>query len=132
MSLRILVADDDPLIRAFVATSLAGIADTVEAGDGDEALRLLRTCDFDLVLLDWDMPGPDGLKVLKAVREQGARTPVIMLTANNERAQILEAIRAGASDYVIKPFDFETLPRKVETHLPWAFKATTGQPTGVL
>ena len=66
MSIRILVADDDPLMRVLVGISLADIAETVEAADGDEALRLLSESEFDLVLLDWDMPGPDGLQVLRA------------------------------------------------------------------
>ena len=63
-----LIADDDPLMRVLVTVSLADIAETIEAADGDEVLRLLNERDFDLVLLDWNMPGPDGLQVLRAVR----------------------------------------------------------------
>lgn len=68
MSIRMLIADDDPLMRVLVTVSLADIAETIEAADGDEVLRLLNERDFDLVLLDWNMPGPDGLQVLRAVR----------------------------------------------------------------
>jgi two-component system chemotaxis response regulator CheY len=114
MSIRILVADDDPLMRVLVAVSLADIAETVEAADGDEALRLLSESEFDLVLLDWDMPGPDGLQVLRTVRKLGSRIPIIMVTGKADRAQILETLHAGASDYVIKPFQIEILREKVK------------------
>ena len=90
MSIRILVADDDPLMRVLVAVSLADIAETVEAADGDEVLRLLSESEFNLVLLDWDMPGPDGLQVLRTVRKLGFRIPIIMVTGKAGREQILE------------------------------------------
>ena len=109
-----LIADDDPLMRVLVTVSLADMADTVEAASGDEVLRLLREKDFDLVLLDWDMPGPDGLQILRAVRAGGSRMPIIMVTAEAERGQVLKALNAGASDYVIKPFEIESLREKVE------------------
>lgn len=114
MSIRILVADDDPLMRILVAVSLADIAETVQAASGDEVLRLLSESEFDLVLLDWDMPGPDGMQVLRTVRARGSRIPIIMVTAKTERVQILEALQAGASNYVIKPFEIEILRQKVE------------------
>ncbi len=114
MSIRMLVADDDPLMRVLVAVSLADIAETIEAEDGDEVLRLLSESKCDLVLLDWDMPGSDGLQILRTVRERGSEIPIIMVTAKAERVHILEALHAGASDYVIKPFQIEVLRKKVE------------------
>ncbi|MDY0167809.1 MAG: response regulator [Thermoguttaceae bacterium] len=117
MSIRILVADDDPLMRVFANVSLTDVAETVEAADGTEALHLLREQHFGLVLLDWDMPGQNGVEILKALREQGCTTPVIMVTAKNERGNVLQAIHAGASDYLIKPFEPNILREKVEKWL---------------
>ncbi len=114
MSIRILVADDDPLMWVLVAVSLADVAEIVEAANGNDVLRLLSESEFDLVLLDWDMPGPDGLQVLRDVRARGSRIPIIMVTAEAERGRVLNALRAGASDYVLKPFEIESLREKVE------------------
>ncbi len=113
-NIRILVADDDPLMRTFVAITLTDVAEVVEAADGTEALqRLQNDGPFDLLLLDWDMPCTDGLEVLKAMRRQGCEVPVFMVTAKNERVDVLKAIHAGASDYLIKPFDSNALHHKV-------------------
>jgi two-component system chemotaxis response regulator CheY len=114
MSLRILVADDDRLMRTLVAVCLRDIAEVRQAGDGAEALSALARSGVDLLLLDWDMPAPDGLAVLKLVRARGFRVPVIMVTAAAEKSRVLEAIQAGASDYLIKPFEPATLREKVE------------------
>ncbi len=113
MNLRILVADDDPLIRTLVAITLGEIAEVIEAGDGNEALHLLREGRFDLLLLDWDMPGVSGLEVLKTMRRQGCDTPTIMVTGKNEREHVIKAVQAGVSDYLIKPFESDTLYGKV-------------------
>jgi two-component system, chemotaxis family, chemotaxis protein CheY len=112
MSIRILVADDDPLMRVFATVALADIADPLEAADGFEALQKLREEHFDLALLDWDMPGPSGVDILKTLRAEGCRTPIIMVTAKNERVDVLRAIHAGASDYVVKPFEPDVLRQK--------------------
>ena len=118
MSKRILVADDDPLMRTLITVSLSGVSETVEAADGDEALGLLEQSEFDLVLLDWDMPGTSGLDVLKTIRAQSSAVPVVMVTVKNERGQILEAIHAGASDYLIKPFESNALRGKLAKLCP--------------
>lgn len=118
MSIRILVTDDDPLMRTFAVVSLGDIAETVEAADGDEALALLKESEFDLVLLDWNMPSPDGLEVLKTIRALGLRIPIIMVTGEAERLHVLKAIHAGASDYLIKPFESGALREKVEKFCP--------------
>ena len=111
---RILVADDDPLMRTLISVSLGDVAETFEAADGDETLALFDTHEFDLVLLDWEMPGPSGLDVLKMIRKRPSDVPILMVTAKNERGQILEAIHAGASDYLIKPFESTVLRQKLE------------------
>lgn len=113
MSLRILVADDDRLMRTLVAMCLQDIAEIRQASDGAEALRELKQADMDLLLLDWDMPAPDGLAVLKIVRSRGYRMPIIMVTAEASKSRVLEAIGSGASDYLIKPFVPAALREKV-------------------
>jgi two-component system chemotaxis response regulator CheY len=114
MSLRILVADDDPLMRTLVAVCLQDIAEIRQAGDGAETVSMLEQAGVDLLLLDWDMPALDGLAVLKMVRSRGFLMPVIMVTAEADKLRVLEAIRAGASDYLIKPFESMILREKVE------------------
>ena len=114
MSARFLIVDDDPAIRTFAAVLLADLAEIIEATNGDEALDLLREKAFDLVLLDWDMPGPNGLEVLKTIRTLRPRLPVIMVTGEAERVHVLKAIHAGASDYLVKPFENGALRDKVE------------------
>jgi two-component system chemotaxis response regulator CheY len=114
MGPRILIADDDPLIRTLIAACLQDIAEVHKAGDGARALQMLAHTNFDLLLLDWDMPDPDGLAVLATLRNRGIRTPVVMVTAQAERARVVEALRAGASDYLVKPFESAALRAKVQ------------------
>lgn len=114
MSLNILVADDDPLMRTLISVSLGDIAETTQAADGDQALALLEQCAFDLAIIDWDMPGTDGLEVIQTLRAGNSQMPIIMVTAEAGREQVMRAIRAGASDYLIKPFDGSTLRAKLQ------------------
>ena len=125
MNVRLLIGDDDPLMRVFVSVALGDFADTVEAANGIEVLDLLREQHFDLVLLDWDMPDCDGLAVLTTLRERECPTPIIMITAKNERGNVLQAVHSGASDYLIKPFEAASLREKVQKHLPEQCKAPT-------
>ena len=114
MSLRILVADDDPLMRTLVAVCLQDIAEIRQAGDGAETVSMLEQAGVDLLLLDWDMPALDGLAVLKMVRSRGFLMPVIMVTAEADSLQVLKALDAGATDYLIKPFESMVLREKVK------------------
>jgi two-component system chemotaxis response regulator CheY len=114
MTARVLVADDDPLMCTLVAVCLADIVETRQATNGAEVLIALENADVDLLLLDWNMPAPDGLAVLKIARSRGFRMPVIMVTAETDRSRVIEAIHAGASDYLIKPFDSAVLREKVK------------------
>lgn len=115
MNTRALVADDDDLMRTFVVLNMAavGITDVVEASNGIQAWTLLKQQDFDLVVVDWYMPGKSGLEILRQLRGQGSEVPVIMVTAEAMRDQVLTAIQAGATDYLIKPFEAATLRTKV-------------------
>ncbi len=113
--MKILLADDDRLIRTLVKVSLEPIEGVkiTEARDGDEAWDLLRREPFDVVLLDWLMPGRSGLKLVRDARAAGLDTPIIMLTAEAKRERVIAAIQAGISDYLIKPFDAGALWSKL-------------------
>jgi two-component system chemotaxis response regulator CheY len=119
--MRILVVDDSRAIRAFIRNALVGMGhpseDIHEAGDGAEALDVLAKTNVDLVLVDWNMPRMNGLAFLRETRasEDLKHLPVVMVTSESERSQVVEAIRAGARGYIVKPFTPETLKQKIAT-----------------
>ncbi len=90
-----------------------GLNDFVEASDGNDALTKFAQEPFDLVLSDWNMPGKSGLEVLKEIRAGGSNVPVVLITTEGEKRRVLEAIQAGVSDYVIKPFEASALAEKL-------------------
>ena len=117
-NLKFLVVDDFSTMRRIVKNLLQelGYSDITEADDGNTALPLLKGGSFDILITDWNMPGMPGLELLKAVRadERLAKLPVLMLTAEAKREQIVEAAQAGVSGYVIKPFTAVTLKEKLD------------------
>jgi two-component system chemotaxis response regulator CheY len=117
--LRVLVVDDSGTMRRIVAKCLnqMGAAKIAEAADGIEALGRMRgEGPFDLVLTDWNMPVMNGMEFLKQVKADTALkdVPVVMVTTEAERTNVLEAIKAGAKNYVVKPFTLETLKAKID------------------
>jgi two-component system chemotaxis response regulator CheY len=116
-NLKILVVDDFPTMRRFIRNLLKelGYSNVDEADDGVSALQKLKVKDFGLVLTDWNMPNMDGLQLLKEIRanEGLSRLPVIMLTAEAKRENIIAAAQAGASGYIVKPFTAATLDEKL-------------------
>jgi two-component system chemotaxis response regulator CheY len=118
MPTRVLLADDSSTMRKIILRSLqaVGVETATEASDGDEACNLFKPGEFDLVLTDWNMPGKNGLEVIKEIRKQDAKVPIIMVTTEAEKSRVLEAIQAGVSDYLVKPFTAETLREKLEKH----------------
>ena len=114
MSLRILVVEDEPEIADFVVRGLREEGFAVEhAADGDDALHALSGSDWDLVLLDWWLPGRDGLDVLRQFRASGRDTPVLFLTARDAVTDRVRGLDAGADDYLCKPFAFDELLARV-------------------
>ena len=115
--MRILIADDESATRRIVETLLTKAGyDVIVANDGAKAWEILQEADApELAILDWMMPGVDGLKVCTNVRTlaNGAYTYVIMLSARDNPRDVVAAIRAGADDYVSKPFDPEVLYARV-------------------
>lgn len=116
MPAKVLVADDSSTMRKIIIRSLnaVGIYDVAEAGDGDEALQAFDKAPFDLVLTDWNMPQRNGLQVIEGIRSRGSQVPIIMITTESEKRRVLDAIRAGVSDYLVKPFEADKLREKLE------------------
>jgi DNA-binding response OmpR family regulator len=117
---RVLVADDDPVVRSIVVMNLEDEGyQVIEAKDGDEALWLARRAVPDLVVLDVMMPGLDGLDVLSILRgnPNTAEIPVVLVTARSADRDILDGWKAGAAYYLTKPFDIDDLLRYVALSL---------------
>jgi two-component system chemotaxis response regulator CheY len=116
--LKFLVVDDFSTMRRIVKNVLQdlGFTDVAEADDGKTALPLLQAGGFDFLITDWNMPGMPGIELLKAVRADPklAKLPVLMLTAEAKREQIVQAAQAGVNGYVIKPFTPATLKEKLD------------------
>lgn len=116
--MNILVVDDFSTMRRIIKNLLhdLGYQNVSEADDGNTALPLLRGGKIDFLITDWNMPGMHGLELLRQVRADPklARMPVLMLTAEAKREQIIEAAQAGVDGYVIKPFTAVTLKEKID------------------
>ena len=114
----ILVVEDALRVRAFMARGLGEEGFTVrECADGKAALDLLDGGRFELVVLDWMLPGASGLEVLRARRAAGDVTPIVLVTARDAVADRIEALNAGADDYLVKPFAFDELVARVRAVL---------------
>ena len=115
---RILIAEDEDRLASFLEKGLrsSGYTTTV-VPDGPGATTLARDEEFDLLILDLGLPGKDGLSVLRDLRREGQRLPVIILTARDDPADKVEGLEAGADDYLAKPFHFEELLARVRARL---------------
>lgn len=110
MARTVLIVDDDELIRRIVSEFLInGGFEIDELGDADDLLRHVRATSPDIILLDYHLPGVDGLTALKELRKHLVSIPVVMLTADNNQKVILQCFREGADDFVEKPFDADLL-----------------------
>ena len=115
MAKRILIADDEKNMRWVLGEALAAQGYEVsEAADGKSALEAVEEQPPDLMVLDHKMPSPDGMEVLRRVRSKGADFPIIMLTAHGNVGTAVEAMKAGATEYLTKPFDLEELKLAIE------------------
>jgi len=116
--MKILVVDDFSTMRRIVRNLLKelGFANVQEAEDGIDALAKLRADKFDFVVSDWNMPNMTGIELLRNIRADAAlkHLPVLMVTAEAKRENIIEAAQAGASGYVVKPFTAATLDEKLK------------------
>jgi two-component system chemotaxis response regulator CheY len=116
--MKILIVDDFSTMRRIIKNLLRdlGFTNTQEADDGVTALPMLKNGDFDFLVTDWNMPGMTGIELLKEVRqdERLAPLPVLMVTAEAKRDQIVEAAQAGVNGYVVKPFTAQVLKEKID------------------
>jgi len=118
-NMKILVVDDFSTMRRIVRNLLVelGFSNPLiqEADDGESAIAMLRTLPFDLVVTDWNMPNMTGIDLLRAIRAEEALKglPVLMVTAENNRDQIIAAAQAGVNGYIVKPFTAITLKEKL-------------------
>lgn len=120
--MRILVVDDSSTMRRILINCLAkmNLADVAQAGDGKEALAVLASQPpFDLVLTDWNMPNMNGLELLKAIKADAktSAVPVVVVTTEAEKERIVEAVKCGAANYIVKPFTPDTLQEKIKAFI---------------
>ncbi len=115
--MKFLVVDDSSTMRRIIKNSLQriGFEDVIEAENGKDALE--KISGIDIILTDWNMPEMDGLEFVKNVRAQNAKIPILMITTNAAKDDIIEALKHGVNNYIVKPFTPETLKEKIEALL---------------
>ena len=118
LSMKILIVDDFATMRRIMKNILKqlGFTNITEADDGTTALELLNKGSFDLIISDWNMPKMTGLELLKTVRAGGPHkaVPFLMVTAEAQKQNVIEAVQAGVSNYVVKPFTAEAISEKLQ------------------
>jgi two-component system OmpR family response regulator len=126
MPFRVLVVEDDPSAAEFVTNGLRQAGYTVElVGTGPDALHMATAEHFDAIILDRNLPGIDGLSVLKALRAARRETPVLILSALAHADERVNGLKAGANDYLAKPFSFSELELRLENLLRRGVSAQT-------
>ena len=120
MSEKVLVVDDSGTMRKIITRALnaIGLTDVVEAADGCEGLLAFQQQSFKLVMTDWNMPNKSGLELTSDIRATGSKVPIVMVTTEGEKGRVLEAIKAGITDYVVKPFSADLLRDKLGKYAP--------------
>ncbi len=114
--MKVLVADDSGIMRKIIIRSLnsVGVTDIVEAANGQEAINKYKETPVDLILTDWNMPEKSGLDVVVEIRATGSQVPIIMVTTEAQKGQVIAAIKAGVNDYLTKPFEADDLRAKLD------------------
>lgn len=117
--IRALVADDFGVIRTLIRKAFEelGVENVDVACDGAEALQLAKDVEYQLVVLDWHMPHMNGIDVARELRAMGLTCPIIMQTTANKRSDVMEALKAGVTDYLLKPFTIQTVKAKLTKHV---------------
>lgn len=114
--MKALVVDDSEVMRKVLigALSRAEITDVDQAADGKEAVTKAAAGDYNLILMDWYMPNMLGIDAVKAIRAAGNDVPIIMVTTEAEKSRVIEALKAGANNYIIKPFEPAAIVAKIK------------------
>jgi two-component system chemotaxis response regulator CheY len=115
-AMKVLVADDSGIMRKIIIRSLnaVGVTEIVEAANGQEAIDAYQANPCDLILTDWNMPVKTGLDVVTEIRASGSQVPIIMVTTEAQKGQVIAAIQAGVNDYLTKPFEADDLRAKLD------------------
>jgi two-component system chemotaxis response regulator CheY len=117
LKMKVLIVDDFATMRRILRNILKqiGFTDIAEADDGDTALKELKKGKYDLILCDWNMPEMPGIDLLKTLKadEQLKDIPFVMVTAEAQKDNIIEAVKTGVSSYIVKPFTAETVSEKL-------------------
>lgn len=117
-NMKILVVDDFSTMRRIIKNILKeiGYANVDEADDGSTALEKLKGGDFDFVVTDWNMPNMPGIELLRSIREDAKlkSTPVLMVTAEAAKENVMEAVQAGVNNYIVKPFTAAALKERID------------------
>lgn len=115
--MKALVVDDSAVMRKVVMGALAraDITDIDQAGDGVEAVKACEQTKYDLVLMDWNMPNMLGIDAVRGIRAGGNSVPIIMVTTEAEKSRVVEALKAGANNYIIKPFEPSAIVDKIKS-----------------
>lgn len=125
--MRLLLVDDSRTMRSIQKKALEALGsnEVREAGDGLEALSTIAStpAGFDLIMIDWNMPNMDGITLVRKIRETDKATPLVMATTEAEKGRVMEALKAGVNNYIVKPFTPEILLSKVQQTLSKVKKA---------
>lgn len=113
--MRALVVDDSTVMRRVLtgALRMADILEVDEAANGQEAVELALKNTYDVILMDWNMPVMLGIDAVREIRANGSKVPIIMVTTEAEKSRFIDAIKAGAQNYVIKPFEPKVIISKI-------------------
>lgn len=116
--MNILVVDDSSTMRRIVANALnnIGYSNITLAEDGSEALKKIKSTKFDAIMTDWNMPKMDGLSLVREVRKMDTykEVPIVMITTEGGKREVITAIKEGVNNYIVKPFTVKTLKEKLE------------------
>ena len=117
--MKILIVDDSSTMRRIIINTLSriGYTDVIEGDNGKSGLEKLGQGGVEMIITDWNMPEMDGLEFVKTVRGQNPSIPILMVTTNAAKEDIVEALQAGVNNYVVKPFTPDTLKEKIESLL---------------
>ena len=119
--MQVLVVDDSQIMRKIIIGVLKrlNIKEILEAADGQEAVEVVaQNNEIGLILMDWNMPRMSGIEALKKLRADNVAAPIVMVTTEGEKQKVIEAIKAGANDFLIKPFTPKDITAKLEKFLP--------------
>ena len=118
--MKILIVDDSSTMRRIIGNVVMQLGFTrdnfEEAEDGAKAWKLLSEAHYDVILTDWNMPNMNGLELVKKVRSEGThqKTPIIMITTEGGKSEVITALKAGVNNYIVKPFNAEVLKEKLD------------------